>query len=45
MRYERNTYEIFNGKPEGKNQLAKLICMWEDKIGIYPVEIGSLVVD
>jgi hypothetical protein len=28
----RNAYKVFDGKPEGKRQLRRYVCTWEDTV-------------
>jgi hypothetical protein len=37
---KRNAYKIFVGKPEGKRQLGRPSCRWEDNIKMDLREVG-----
>jgi hypothetical protein len=39
IREKRNAYRILMGKPEGKRQLGRLKCRWEDNINMDRGEI------
>jgi hypothetical protein len=40
MDEERNVYNVFMGKPEGKRPLGRPRRRWEDEIRMYLREIG-----
>jgi hypothetical protein len=41
----RGAYNILAGRPEGRRQLGRLRCRWEDNIKMDLGEIGFGVVD
>jgi len=45
MRNMKNVYKILVRKPDGKRQLGRPRCRWEDNITMNVREIGWKVVD